>query len=473
MKKFLAMMLAVLMLLSMATVAMADTTWNISGITNGGTFDLVKVYTNGEHAPTEEFDFSFTADTANPTTEVPTIDTKPTNTNSKITVKLPTYTKAGTYLYTMTEKSDKNTKGVVYDTAARTLKVYVENATLTKEDGTTEAGFVCQVALYKGETIQANKNDTFTNMYKYGTLEVGKQVTAGIDSHYSDEYSFTLDLTDVNDVDYTGKVYTVNGNTRTDSNRTITVKSGSNTFTLKNDEVVVFEYLPNGAKYTVQEDKEAAENKLDSHHIGSFSYTYNGQKVAKAEGTITWNEETNSPNTSSVTVLNNYEYTGDLVIEKKVTGNTANLNDTFTFTVAGVPGTADHRETDGVVYNYDTVNKTATITMPNNGKCTITLPYRTEYTVTEQTNNYQTSYTFTEEVKADNGELYKKNTESDNSTVKRGTMDSVRETVVFTNNKTTTVETGVSLDTLPYVLVLALAGAGLVLMIARKRRVQD
>ena len=473
MKKFLAMMLAVLMLLSMATVAMADTTWNISGIENGGTFDLVKVYTNGEHAPTEDFDFSLTANTANPTTGVPTIETKPTNTSSKITVKLPTYTKAGTYLYTMTEKDEKKTKGVVYDTEPRTLKVYVENATLTKEDGTTENGFVCQVALYKGEMIQANKNDTFTNVYKYGTLEVGKQVTAGIDSHYTDEYSFNLALTDVNDVTYTGKVYTVNGNTRTDSGRTISVKGGSNTFALKKDEVVVFEYLPNGAGYTVQEDKEAAHNKLDPHHIGSFSYEYNGAKAANAEGTITWNEEADTPNTSSVTVLNNYEYTGELVIEKKVTGNTANLDDTFTFTVTGVPSTADHRDSTDVQYNYDAEKKIATITMPNNGKCTITLPYRTEYTVTEQTNNYQTSYTFTEEVKADNGELYKKNTESDNKTVKSGTMDSVRETVVFTNNKTTTVETGVSLDTLPYVLVLALAGAGLVLMIARKRRVED
>ena len=46
-------------------------------------------------------------------------------------------------------------------------------------------------------------------------------------------------------------------------------------------------------------------------------------------------------------------------------------------------------------------------------------------------------------------------------------------TVEFVNDKGLTPETGVSLDTLPYVLVLALAGAGLVMMIARKRRVQD
>lgn len=52
-------------------------------------------------------------------------------------------------------------------------------------------------------------------------------------------------------------------------------------------------------------------------------------------------------------------------------------------------------------------------------------------------------------------------------------IDHATEDVLFTNDRTTEIPTGVSLDTLPYVLVLALAGAGLVLMIARKRRVED
>ena len=77
MKKFLAMMLAVLMLLSMATVAFADDdptpdpsadpapdssnvgNWNITGIAPGGTFDLRKEYRGGLTAPAENFSFSF------------------------------------------------------------------------------------------------------------------------------------------------------------------------------------------------------------------------------------------------------------------------------------------------------------------------------------------------------------------------------------------------------------------------------
>ena len=89
-----------------------------------------------------------------------------------------------------------------------------------------------------------------------------------------------------------------------------------------------------------------------------------------------------------------------------------------------------------------------------------------KYTVTENSvDNYQTTKTVSQ--------YYKGATDPDEDATDDGVMDHTTEKVAFKNDKNQTIETGVSLDTLPYVLVLALAGAGLVLMIARKRRVQD
>ena len=47
------------------------------------------------------------------------------------------------------------------------------------------------------------------------------------------------------------------------------------------------------------------------------------------------------------------------------------------------------------------------------------------------------------------------------------------ETITFTNNRTTTPDTGVLLDSLPYLLILAVVALGVVLMIVRRRRDDD
>ena len=44
--------------------------------------------------------------------------------------------------------------------------------------------------------------------------------------------------------------------------------------------------------------------------------------------------------------------------------------------------------------------------------------------------------------------------------------------VVFTNNKNVTIDTGISLETLPYVLILGVVAVGAVLLL-RKRRAGD
>ena len=472
MKKFLAMMLAVLMLLSMATVAMADGTnnidhgtWNKTDIANGGTFNLVKVYTNGQFAPDETFDFTFDADDKNPAdVGVPTITAKPSNKDgnlsSTITVKLPEYSKVGTYKYTMTEKSDTQTKGVVYDTDPRTLMVYVENATISKEDGTTTPGFKCQVALYKGE----KKDDRFTNVYNQGTAKITKEVDSYLGADKDQSYTFNIKLSDVNDVNYTGVVVDANGEPVADVANVTIHGTSETTFTLKDGQSLKIEHLPNGASYTVTETKPS----VDASHNGTVTVKYdnveavyneNGVSTNAASGEIKTNETTTS------TIANNFAYKGDLIVKKVVTGNLGDEGKWFSFTVKGLPqnfelGNMDKVRNQGLVEGGDYVFE-----MQHDGYITFKdIPYGTSYTVTEKADGYNSSKTV---------EQYFVGDAKDSSATDDEKMDHVKEVVTFTNDNQQNIATGVSLDTLPYVLVLALAGAGLVLMIARKRRVQD
>ena len=106
----------------------------------------------------------------------------------------------------------------------------------------------------------------------------------------------------------------------------------------------------------------------------------------------------------------------------------------------------------------------STLTFDENGELTQTfklkhgqstkftnLPYGVTYTVTETA---VTGYTTT-------------------STGAEGTISEASQTATFTNNKTGEVDMGVTMDSLPYILALAVACVGAVVLFTRKRHVQD
>ena len=457
MKKLLSVLLAVLMLLSMATVAMAseDTskidhgTWNITNIANGGSFDLVKVYTNGKYAPDETFNFQITPETNGD--PLPTITTVPSNESgvlsSTITVKLPTYSKVGTYIYTMTETAG-STKGVSYDTINRTLKVYVEN------DG--NGGFKCQVALIKED---GKKDDRFTNVYNEGTLLVKKTVQTDVAADKDNDYSITVKLTGVNNVSYTGVITKKQGSEPATANVTFTGNNGvaEATFSLKDAEYLTIEHLPQGAKYEVSE----ANATPDASHIGEW--TVSGLVTANDDEAITAGDNT-------VEVTNNFAYKGSLVISKTVTGNYGDMvNDEFKFTIT-IDKTFESSDLGNKLLNKG--ENTYEATLKHGESVTLTeIPYGASYTVTETTKSgYAAKNTLTEKFKDD---AIDGSADTKEESTRTGVINHTTEELVFTNTNSQNIETGVALDTLPYVLVLALAGAGLVLMIARKRRVED
>lgn len=470
MKKFLSLMLAVLMLLSMATVAMAteDTSkidhgnWNKTDIANGGTFDLVKVYTNGEHAPDEDFSFTIT-----PKTEgdpLPMITTNPSNKDgrlsSTITVKLPTYTKVGTYEYKMIENAG-STKGVTYDTEERTLKVYVENTTINNADGTTTPGFKCQVALIKKN---GKKDDRFTNVYNQGTAMITKHVDSTVAADKTKKYNFTITLSNVNDVDYTGVVVDANGAAVQGADNVTIRGTTATTFTLTDGQSLKIEHLPAGASYSVKETKPS----VNASHNGTVTVKYDNVEAEYDENGVSTNAATGeikTDETTTSTIANNFAYKGDLIVKKVVTGNLGDEGKWFSFTVKGLPqnfelGNMDKVRNQGLVEGGD-----YGFEMQHDGYITFKdIPYGTSYTVTENADGYNSSKIVKQYFVGDT---------EDSNAKEDGKMDHAKEVVTFTNKNQQPIETGVSLDTLPYVLVLALAGAGLVLMIARKRRVQD
>ena len=54
-----------------------------------------------------------------------------------------------------------------------------------------------------------------------------------------------------------------------------------------------------------------------------------------------------------------------------------------------------------------------------------------------------------------------------------GKINAAEQTAAFTNKKDGSIDMGVMLDSMPYVLVLAVVGAAVIALIAKKRRAED
>ena len=179
--------------------------------------------------------------------------------------------------------------------------------------------------------------------------------------------------------------------------------------------------------------------------------------------------------TKSAVFENTYS-AGSLKVTKEVTGLMGDKNKEFQFSVTitapagkNLESTFSFKKNGSLApvdtYDYNATTKTVTFTLKDNESFSIgNLPVGVTCTVSEiAEEGYETTIDGQTANKTDDGKYNKEVTIS----------DATESTVAYTNDKDGNVDTGVSLDTLPYVLVLALAGAGLVLMIARKRRVQD
>ncbi len=168
---------------------------------------------------------------------------------------------------------------------------------------------------------------------------------------------------------------------------------------------------------------------------------------------------------------NDIEYTysaGSLDVKKVVTGNLGDrdkeFNVTVTFTApAGKEVKSVISYTDGTA---KTIETSAWTEKDGSKQAEVTIALKHDETVTFTNIPYDVTYTVTEADYTSEGYDEENIVYSDDANKK---IDSATDTVTITNNKGTTVDTGVVLDSLPYVLLIAVAVVGVVAFTAKKR----
>lgn len=218
-------------------------------------------------------------------------------------------------------------------------------------------------------------------------------------------------------------------------------ESGSNNvlrfeqFKLKNGDSRSFE-APIGAALTIVESGAANYTTTAKYGSTNVNAADDGNGTHTITG-ITVNE------TDTEIVVTNIIKTGKLTIKKLVTGNMGDKTSSFSFS-----------------YSYGGNNGTFALSNDKTYELT-NIPYGTEVTITENTyNGYTTTYTVGEAEAIESHEV-------------KVTISKPDEEVTFTNHKEGHPDTGVLLDSLPYILILAVIVVIAVFAVIRKRHNRD
>lgn len=160
----------------------------------------------------------------------------------------------------------------------------------------------------------------------------------------------------------------------------------------------------------------------------------------------------------------------NLTVTKTVTGKLGDTNKAFTFTITKADGTAVNIASANIEISDADSTK---VEWKDNGQFTLkdraSITFKNlpsgEYKVVEDDytgEKYETSWQI-----GTDGEVHEKNS---TATVIIGTTE---QTVHFTNHRTLEPDLGVLLDTLPYIVILAVVAGGVALLMLRKRRKED
>lgn len=160
----------------------------------------------------------------------------------------------------------------------------------------------------------------------------------------------------------------------------------------------------------------------------------------------------------------------DLTVTKTVTGMLGDTNKAFTFTITKADGTAVNIASANIEISDADSTKVEWL---DNGKFTLkdgaSITFKNlpsdEYKIVEEDysgEKYETSWQI-----GTDGVVHEKNS---TATVTIGTTE---QTVHFTNHRTLEPDLGVLLDTLPYIVILAVVAGGVALLMLRKHRKED
>lgn len=254
MKKILSIMFAIILALSMGTVALAEDEKyeDMSKVTITKDYILTNP---GTISPAETFTFSVENDSVTDAAEGVTKENMPTPTIGSIsyesgaagsenkkgvaTIKLPEYTSVGIYTY-LFQENDGKTAGVTYYDQKIKLVVTV----LQDENG------LIRVAAVHTETEGGEKADTFPNEYSAGSLKIAKKVTGNLGDR-AKYFKVTVTLNGDGEKVYE-ESYGVTGGSYEQNPKTIEIGKPTD-FYLKHDDTITIENLPYGVTYTVAE----------------------------------------------------------------------------------------------------------------------------------------------------------------------------------------------------------------------------
>lgn len=238
-----------------------------------------------------------------------------------------------------------------------------------------------------------------------------------------------------------------------------------------NDKTAFYSIADHGNKFVIANTIITYDESNSKIHIGA---TNNWTKAA----TLTW-AKTGGVN-PEVTITNNYTSNrADLTVTKTVTGNMADLDEVFTFqmSIASAEeinpekitykkGTAEEGKLSDLTDNKFTLKNGESIVfsgIPKDAVVTVTETGAEDYKTTVDVSNTPTA------------EAVALAAETGSGDTKTGTVtiSATAQTIAFTNEKEIPVNTGVILDTLPYVLMLIAVGGGVVAFFLRKRHHDD
>lgn len=185
-------------------------------------------------------------------------------------------------------------------------------------------------------------------------------------------------------------------------------------------------------------------------------------------------------NNPEVTITNSYTSNrADLTVTKTVTGNMADLDEVFTFQMS--IASAEEINPEKITYKKGTAEEGKLSDLTDN-KFTLKngesivfsgIPKEAIVTVTETgAEDYKTTVKVSDTPTAEAVALAAETGSGDTKTGSV-TISATAQTIAFTNTKEIPVNTGVILDTLPYVLMLIAVGGGVVAFFLRKRHHDD
>ncbi len=207
----------------------------------------------------------------------------------------------------------------------------------------------------------------------------------------------------------------------------------------------------------------------------TVTYNQDNNLVASAE-VYTDIEEEGTEAAKKVDNLANTYSAGSLSVKKEVTGNMGDKKKDFTVHVTFTNPT--NRRIDSTISykTADGVKKEITSEMLREGNCTADIVLSDQDTVTFTNIPYGVTYTVTEEdYTGDKGGYEKAGivaTDSD-PTCETGKIDSASEAVVVTNNKQKGIDTGINLDSMPYLMMMGVACAGMFTFFTKKRMARE